>query len=150
MNPGDAITLSVLASSQKGRHPRGSVTFWDGKRILTTSVINELGRSTVSVPLFGAGRHVIRATYPGNDNYRPATTASMPINVYSLAAWLLGGDASADVPLESLEPDKGGSEREQFELPGCDNAVLNLGCFVSRKPSGCSATEGTPEFTIKW
>ena len=58
---------------ESGTIPDGElVTFYDGKKVLgSVALANEQAAYTTST--LSAGRHAIKAVYPGDDDYKPSS-----------------------------------------------------------------------------
>jgi hypothetical protein len=72
---GQAVTFTATVT---GSNPTGTVMFKDGASTLATVPLNGSGQATFTTSALTAGTHVITATYNGDANNAPSTSA--PLN----------------------------------------------------------------------
>jgi hypothetical protein len=72
-----SVTLAVNVTGQGSGKPTGTVTFRDGSNILGGGPVSldASGRATLSVSTLGVGNNNIVATYNGDSNFAPSTSA---------------------------------------------------------------------------
>jgi hypothetical protein len=70
---GQAVTFTATVTSKKGTIPDGElVSFYNGKTLLGSAALaNEQAAYTTST--LSAGKHVIKAVYPGDDTFEPSS-----------------------------------------------------------------------------
>jgi hypothetical protein len=76
---GQSFTLTATVTSTSGT-PTGSVSFYDSTTLLGTATVNAGGVATFSDTL-SAGTHSVTATYTGDANYNPSTSAAISVTV---------------------------------------------------------------------
>jgi hypothetical protein len=70
---GQSVTLTAKVASPKGIIPDGElVTFYDGKKVLG-SVPLANGQAAYTTSTLVAGKHVIKAVYPGDNTFEPSS-----------------------------------------------------------------------------
>jgi len=69
------ILLSVAVANRGEGVASGTVTFTDGSTSLGTATLDGLGHATLTLPSLSAGNHPITATYSGDTNNSPSTSA---------------------------------------------------------------------------
>jgi hypothetical protein len=82
------LTAAVTASSS-GATPTGPVTFTSGNTVLGTVYLSNGSNSssvvqataTLDASQLAAGQYNVSAKYPGDTNYSPSTSASVPLNL---------------------------------------------------------------------
>jgi predicted secreted protein len=72
---GQAVTFTATVT---GANPTGTVTFKDGATTLATVTLNGSGQAMFTTSALSAGTHTITATYNGDANNKPSTSA--PLN----------------------------------------------------------------------
>jgi hypothetical protein len=78
---GQSVTFTVNVTPQSGTvSPSGSVTFLDGSVQMGSSALSGASTSLSSTKL-SVGTHQITATYSGDSNYAPSTSAALNITV---------------------------------------------------------------------
>jgi hypothetical protein len=87
-------TLTATVTSPTGT-PTGTVTFFDGNRAISSGTLNAAGQVTVTVAL-GAGNHVLRADYQGDNAFDPSTSAVVNQTVNPAAATAVALRASTN------------------------------------------------------
>lgn len=147
MNSGGEVTLSVVARSTKRPRPSGYVTIWDGERLLKALELDKNGRASLDVTTLDLGTHLVKATYIGDERFRPAVTQAMRITVYSPAT--LFHDQTIPTNL-ALQSDRATGGESQLMIQDCGNIWFALSCSKSKTASSCSAREGGPNIAIKW
>jgi hypothetical protein len=70
---GQKETLTATVTSPAGK-PSGTVTFFDGTRVLGTAPLNAAGQATLTVSL-SLGSHSLKASFGGNSAFDPSTSA---------------------------------------------------------------------------
>jgi hypothetical protein len=86
--------LAVVGGAPPAPAPTGEVTFYDGTTRLGSVTVASDGRAILVLPALGLGSHSLRAEYPGDRAYAPATAwaESRGIStepVPALSSWLL-------------------------------------------------------------
>jgi hypothetical protein len=76
--PGKAVTFTatVAAAAPGSGTPTGTVTFKDGSTTLGTATLSG-GAATLTTSALAAGSHPITATYSGDANFAPSTSATL-------------------------------------------------------------------------
>jgi hypothetical protein len=70
-----ALTATVTAAGGGTGTPTGSVTFTDGTSIIGTAALDASGKAVLNSAGLSAGAHTITASYPGDNNFDPSSTA---------------------------------------------------------------------------
>lgn len=73
--PGETVTLTARVSGTLGT-PTGSVSFFDGTSLLTTTALSS-GTATFATAALAAGSHSITARYGGDSTYAATTSATL-------------------------------------------------------------------------
>lgn len=71
------FTVQVSAAAPGSGTPTGSVTLMDGAVTLGVAPLNGSGQATLSTTALGVGSHPITASYPGDGNFTPSTSAGL-------------------------------------------------------------------------
>jgi uncharacterized protein YjdB len=71
---GQSVTFTATMSPAAAT---GTVTFLDGKAPLITNLPIAAGKASFVVPNLSVGTHNITATYNGDSNYGPSTSAAL-------------------------------------------------------------------------
>jgi hypothetical protein len=79
---GKPVTFTATVSSPSGGTPTGTILFRDGGREL--AAVNLFGTATFRTSKLSLGLHVMTASYQGNPDFGPSTSA--PVNQYVLPA----------------------------------------------------------------
>jgi len=132
--PSQSITFTAAVAPQSGSNiPTGIVTFFDGSKGLGTAQVNASGGTTLNLASLAVGTHSISATYGGDANDSPSTSAILTVDVstpeYALVVSATNVNLAPGQPSTldvTLIPESG------FNLP------INLGC--SGLPKGTSCT----------
>jgi hypothetical protein len=74
------FTATVTAASD-GATPTGTVTFLDGGTALGTGTLDAAGHATFTTAALAVGTHSITASYGGDANSAPSTSAALPQTV---------------------------------------------------------------------
>jgi hypothetical protein len=74
------ITAAVVPIAPGGGTPTGTVTFFDGNRVIGTGKVDAFGRVEVDVEL-AAGAHSLTASYSGDGNFDASTSAPFVLTV---------------------------------------------------------------------
>jgi len=75
-----AVTLNATVAFSYGT-PTGSITFMDGSVNLGAGTLNA-GVATLTTSSLAAGSHAITATYSGDSNFTPATSAAFTQSIF--------------------------------------------------------------------
>jgi hypothetical protein len=75
VNPGKAVTFTATLVGGGGLKPTGTVTFLDGATAIGAGAVNSSGVATFTTSSLSAGSHSITASYTGDSNYAPVTSA---------------------------------------------------------------------------
>jgi hypothetical protein len=78
---GKAVTFTATVSSPSGGTPTGSVSFLDGGTVLASTALSG-GTGSFTTKKLPLGLNIITASYSGDSNYGPSTSA--PLNQYVL------------------------------------------------------------------
>jgi hypothetical protein len=78
---GAAVTLTMTVTSPVAGTITGTVTFKDGTTTLGTASVGANGVATFSATGLTAGSHALTASYGGDTNYAPSTSASTSVDV---------------------------------------------------------------------
>jgi hypothetical protein len=81
LNPsafGQAVTFTATVT---GATPTGTVTFKDGATVIGTGTLNGAGVATFTISSLAVGNHSITATYNGDTNNPPSTSAVLTQSV---------------------------------------------------------------------
>jgi len=70
-----ALTATVTAAGGGTGTPTGSVTFTDGTSIIGTAAVDASGKAVLTSAGLSAGAHTITASYAGDNNFDPSSTA---------------------------------------------------------------------------
>jgi hypothetical protein len=87
-NFGQSLTLTAAVSGNGGT-PTGSVTFADGNNNVQTVPVNASGVATYTTSTLTDGTHPFTASYAGDNNDLPATSAVLNIQVLQTATLTL-------------------------------------------------------------
>jgi hypothetical protein len=80
--PSQAVTFSAVVAPQSGSNvPTGIVTFLDGTKSLGTAQLSASGAATLSLSSLSTGTHSITASYGGDANDSPSTSAILIVSV---------------------------------------------------------------------
>ena len=85
------VTFSVSVTSA-GITPTGTVTFMDGNNTLGTITLNGTGAGTYSTTALIVGTHVITASYSGDSNNAPGTSAPLLQSIRDATMLLLSSN----------------------------------------------------------
>jgi hypothetical protein len=75
---GELVTVTASLSGLAGT-PTGTVSFYDGTRLLATVAVDANGNAAYSSTALSQGFHTITATYSGDTNYPGITSSSLSI-----------------------------------------------------------------------
>jgi autotransporter-associated beta strand protein len=70
--PGTSVTFTATVT---GSNPTGNVSFYNGATLLATSALNSSFQTVFSTASLGVGSYVITASYAGNANNSPSSSA---------------------------------------------------------------------------
>jgi hypothetical protein len=76
-NFGQPVTFTATVTGQQGFYkgtPTGTVSFYDGKRNIGNSNVNNSGVAILTTSTLAVGTHSIRATYNGDAHFLPSTS----------------------------------------------------------------------------
>lgn len=76
----ETLTASIAASLPSQPTPTGTVSFYDGKTLLGSSPLSN-GSAVFATSLLSVGAHSVTATYSGDANFNPNTSAVSTITV---------------------------------------------------------------------
>jgi hypothetical protein len=80
--PSQSITFAAVVAPQSGSNvPTGTVTFLDGTASLGTAQLNASGGATLNLSSLSLGAHSISASYGGDANDSPSTSAVLTVSV---------------------------------------------------------------------
>jgi hypothetical protein len=85
---GTPFTFTATVTSTSGT-PTGSVSFYDSTTLLGTATLSSTGVATFSDTL-SAGTHSVTATYTGDNNYSPSTSAAISVTVTTDTDFVVG------------------------------------------------------------
>ncbi len=74
---GASVTLSAMVTSTTPGTISGSVSFYDGAKLLDTPITMTGNLATLVISNFGQGTHTITAQYNGNSNYAVSTSTAV-------------------------------------------------------------------------
>ena len=74
---GQSVTLSATVTGVPGLIPTGTVSFTDGTMALGTGSLMANGTATFSASMLTVGMHSLSASYGGDANYSPSTSATV-------------------------------------------------------------------------
>jgi len=94
VNP-SAASQSVTFSASVHAGATGSVTFLDGTTILGTGTINAAGVASFATSTLTIGSHPITASYGGDPNYDPATSALLVQTVSKIPTLITIGESTS-------------------------------------------------------
>ena len=120
VSEGGSVTLVASLSSVDSDYDAGGiVAFYDGPDLIGGAFVIE-GRATITVPLFGAGRHDLTAVYLANDFFQTSASASTPVAVVA-------------APAPDPSPVVAESQTTLFALPfrARDGRITGVGFYVT-------------------
>ena len=153
LNPprGGSVTLTANVSNLPntiGSAPSGSVTFYDGANAIGTATLAN-GTANFATPVLADGVHSFSLQYPGDANFRPATSGSLSVTsgpgplVVELAATPSSGAVGTAVSMQALL-DTGGAR-----AVGGSVAFLSNGSVIGTAPlTSVSATNILPQNSL--
>lgn len=97
---GKAATFTAVVTSATGV-PTGTLTFHDGAIVLGNSTLDANGKASLVTTRLSTGAHTVTATYSGDANYLPATSAGL-VEMVSLAQPVLSLMAPSSVGVAGL------------------------------------------------
>ena len=74
---GQSVTLTASVTGVTGLNPTGMVSFMDGTAALGTGTLMANGTATFSTSTLTVGTHSLSASYGGDANYNPSTSAAV-------------------------------------------------------------------------
>ena len=80
-NFGQAVTFTTTVIAQPGFDkgtPTGTVSFFDGATQIGSSKLNSSGVATLMTSTLAVGTHSLTASYSGDTNFAPSTSAGLP------------------------------------------------------------------------
>jgi hypothetical protein len=122
---GQPVTFTATVSAASGT-PTGTVTFFDGSTPLGTTVLNATGAATFTTSWLAPGTHNVQASYNGDANDAPATSA--------VVAQTVNQDASTVALVSSTSPSSLG-------------AAVTFTATVSAAAPGAGLPTGTVTFS---
>ncbi len=78
---GQSVTLTAIVTGVTGLNPTGSVSFTDGTAGIGTGSLMVNGTASVSTSALTVGTHSLTASYGGDANYSPSTSAAVTATV---------------------------------------------------------------------
>jgi hypothetical protein len=92
------VSLTINATVQaSGGTPTGTVTFYDGGRMLSAALLNNAGVATYSSSSFTLGSHTITAQYGGDSNYTASTSSVVTIAIVAIKPQLSVSPATGTI-----------------------------------------------------
>ena len=80
---GASLTINATVQASGGT-PTGTVTFYDGGKVLSASLLNNAGVATYSTSYFSLGSHSITAQYGGDSNYTASISSAITIAIVAI------------------------------------------------------------------
>jgi len=80
---GQFVTFAAMVTAG-GDGPTGTVTLNDGPTVLGTATLNSSGQATFVPVTLSAGTHSIFASYSGDSNFLPSSSAALPQTVLAV------------------------------------------------------------------
>jgi CSLREA domain-containing protein len=77
---GQPLTLTAKVGPASSGTPSGTVTFLDGKTILSTATLAK-GTASYSTAMLATGSHTLMATYSGDSNYAASSSSASVVTV---------------------------------------------------------------------
>ncbi len=146
------VTLSVQSSSTTGGVPTGSITLTDGSTMLSVVTLSA-GAATLTTSSLALGAHNLSATYSGDANFLPSSSATAELAVGAASDFTLTatGAASQSIP-------KGSSATYSFSVAMLGAAMASpivlavqgvpLGATSSINPSYIPPGGAVTSFTV--
>ena len=137
--PADSVTFTAVVAPQSGSSvPTGTVTFYDGSKSIGSTPLDSSGGATLNLASLALGTHSISASYGGDANDSPSTSAILLVSVsspeYAMVVSATSLNLTQGAPsslLVTLIPENG------FNLP------INLTCSGLPKGTTCAFTPST-------
>lgn len=81
---GSTVLYTAFVLGESGGYPTGSVTVYDGSKVVSTVTLTEKDRGIVRVQVknLTRGIHLLSASYSGSDLNKPATSGKFPVIVW--------------------------------------------------------------------
>jgi hypothetical protein len=97
------VTLTAQAASTTRGVPTGSITLLDGTTVLAAVPLSATGSATFTTSAFALGVHSLSASYSGDTNFLPCTSATANLTVGTASDFTLtaAGGTSQSVPAGS-------------------------------------------------
>jgi hypothetical protein len=134
-NVGVPVTLTVAATSTTSAVPTGSVTLLDGSTVLTTLPLTA-GAATFTTSLLALGSHNLSASYSGDTNFLPSSSATELVAVAADADFSL---AATSATSQSIL--QGGTATYSFSVGLMGAAISSpITLAVSGLPTGATAS----------
>ncbi len=77
---GDEVTFTAIVKGQFGGTATGSVTFFDGTKVLKTVSLSA-AKATCSTSSLGEGAHSIKAVYAGDEHFKESSSEALTVTV---------------------------------------------------------------------
>jgi Glycoside hydrolase family 44/Bacterial Ig-like domain (group 3) len=153
LTTGQNVTFTAGVAPQTGTSvPTGSVTFLDGQMQLGAVTLNG-GAASFSTATLAAGTRTITATYSGDSNYAPSTSAALMVTVaaapaadYSLtmsSSSLSVAQGSSGSLMLTVTPKNGFKQAVSF---ACSGLPTGGGCTFN--PQTVTAVSGAVSTTV--
>ncbi|GAB2836304.1 5'-nucleotidase C-terminal domain-containing protein [Microbacterium insulae] len=81
---GSALPYTAIVIVDGERNPTGTVTVYDGKKVVATETLGAKSRGIVKMKITGLGKglHLLKATYSGSDTAQSSTSPRIPVLVW--------------------------------------------------------------------
>ncbi len=81
-NSGSPVTFTAtVTSSSAGAPSTGTVSFYNGSKLLVTNAVNASGVATYTTTTLPVGSNTIKATYNGSTDYGTGTSSSVTVTI---------------------------------------------------------------------
>ncbi|HEY0838720.1 MAG TPA: Ig-like domain repeat protein, partial [Vulgatibacter sp.] len=98
---GQPLTFSATVSAG-GAPATGTLTFRDGSALIGVADLNASGTGTITTSTLGAGAHLITASYSGNVDNAPATSAPLSLTIKAASTTTLTSSLNPSTPGASV------------------------------------------------
>src|SRR5205814_5104345 len=71
------LTATVTATAPATGTPTATVTFFDGATNLSSAALDASGQATLSIASLAVGSHSLTASYSGDANFNPSSSATL-------------------------------------------------------------------------
>jgi hypothetical protein len=131
----ETITTTVAASMAGRPTPTGTVSYYDGKTLLSAASLSG-GSATYSTPALSVGTHSITAVYSGDANFNPASSSSAV--TVSVAAVPPAFSLSSSDGSISLTRGQNGVATLTLTANATFAGTINLACSGAPKDATCA------------